>query len=94
MSSEPQIVLTDTTKSKCFRMLQDYSIHNIVKRAIDGRQTIYRKGPEYHVLSGDYVVVVVHGDDGSLVVVTQMHQHADYRSDTSYEKIESIPLRV
>lgn len=74
-------------------MFSERALVSIARAAAAGRGGhIFRKGlrsDEYHVLSDGYAVVVM--DDGELVVVTQMHQHADYWNDSVYEKVDRIP---
>lgn len=92
MTDRPPITVSMTAKSKAFRMYQPWQLERFVIEAWNGeRGPIYRKGdsPECHIAVDDYaVVVVLDGDE--LVVVTQMHQHADYAGEAIYQPVDAV----
>lgn len=82
-----EIVVTLTAKSKSFRLLSEHRIRQkVAQRA--GR--IYFKGTnEYHLVFSDYAIVVTVEED-ALVIITQMHAHADYRTDNVYQQVDDF----
>lgn len=85
--TEIEVIVTPTAKSKCFRLLSERRIRQkVIHRA--GR--IYFKGQnKYHLVFSDYAIVVAVEVD-ALVVVTQMHAHADYRTDNVYRRVDDF----
>lgn len=92
MTDRPPIYVSATAKSKAFRMFAVWQLEQVVIEAWYGeRGPIYRKGDsdEFHIVAEEYAVVVV-PDGGELVVVTQMHQHADYAGDAIYREVDAV----
>lgn len=94
--SEREVIVTPTAKSKAFRMIPSAQIEVMVARGLKGkhRGRIYRRGDsnEYHLIAGDYAIVTRIDPDGTVVVVTQMHQHHDYRGDGTWMKVDAVDV--
>lgn len=92
------VIVTDTAKAKCFRLFSQRSIHKLVEAALDGRARVYDRGDwaEYHIIGttsdGTEAAVVAIPEDGEVIVKTQMHCHADYRTDDVYSRVDELPL--
>lgn len=94
-------------KSKAFRMLQSYTLvdrvqhagskgqlfrltHDGVGHATDSRST-------FHLVTDEegYVIVFEPSDDGTrLQIITQRHQHFNYRGNSNYETASPSDVRA
>jgi hypothetical protein len=89
-----EIVVTTTAKSKAFRLYREYELRRRIK-VLQGR--IWRKGgpeaDEFHLVSaGRSIVFTV--EDGTIVVITQMHSHPNYRREAEYKEIKSHSFNI
>lgn len=82
------IILTDTAKSKCLRLLSQWELQTVVSE-VDGR--LYRRADsnEYHLLHDEYVISF-RVDGGKIIVITQMHEHNDYSYLDTYTETTTI----
>jgi len=87
--SDRKIAVTAAAKSKVYRLHSTYELRNAV-RELNGH--LYRKGdsPEYHLVTDEDLVVVFVEEDDKIVVITQMHVHADYRNEGTYTLVDGV----
>lgn len=90
-----KIAVTTTAKSKAYRMYSEWELSRRIRR-VQGR--LWRKrgthAAEYHLLTSDDLAIVVSVEDGTAVMITQMHQHPDYHRDDRFERASNSDWQV
>lgn len=91
MTETPDVAVTATAKSKAFRLFPARELREIAQRAWHGDCRVFRKGEsdEFHAVVDGYAVVL-RPEDGTLVVITQMHAHPDYDGEATYQYVRGI----
>jgi hypothetical protein len=88
-----RVAVTDTAKSKAFRMSSTEEVKNRV-RDLDG-DLVYNSEEDFYYLvyQKQYktVVLALSVENGSVVVVTQMHDHDDFRE--KYPSVDEEKLK-
>lgn len=100
-----QIHLTVTARSKCYRLLPSNELNRLAQRALRGQEDRIKQRldpstgeeiGEYHIRTGKYSVVVkpdtTPDGDPLLVVVTQMHAHADYANRDAWQDVDEVVM--
>lgn len=90
------IGVADTPLAKTRRMFTEPHLRCIAAHAIRGTHpVIYREDSNgrYHALYDEYAVVI-EPEQNHVVIVTQMHKHADYRSEDEYTHVQQVPAPV
>lgn len=92
----PDVTVTAAAKSKAHRMCSPRALRAYAREAWTGDRLVYRKGEdhEYHALIPPEYAIVVRPSGDELVVITQMHRHADYAAEAVYQPVASIESEV
>jgi len=87
---DTEIVLSNATKSKAYRLLSVWEVKQAVQE-LDG--ILYRRGDsaEYHLVNqSDGFALSLREDGERIIVITQMHIHNDYEELETYQKVDRI----